>query len=480
MYDPVEGGESPVPSLESILTPGSCDPASLVALLVGATAGAILLVRLPGGTILTFLPALLLPTWVLCGSLAAGDAALGASLIAGGIRTHRSTPTFVGAGVTLSGVIIGATIGALVAAAIPHSADMPVRELVVGAAFLGGYWLAEMAALQLATHSRFAPATASMPRSNIVVNLLLLFPGFVLTNLLLARGPAYFVPFLLVFVLALGLIALYVGATTAREAIVLERARIVAAAGGQMAIPPDVLEERAMELTHELRSPLTAILGYAGLLAREGGLEDRAREESYVASITSSSNYMLRLVNNILDLQRLEADNQPLQLRPVELEQFLCEVLEGVEPLAEEKGVRTRLNLEPGLPPLVTNELLLRRSVDNLLSNAVKYTRPGDAIQLAAAREGTGITIAVADTGIGLTREERDRLFERFFRGRRSETRVQRGTGLGLAIVREVVRKLNGEVRVESELGKGSTFTLWLPLRETEDPAEPASSASND
>jgi signal transduction histidine kinase len=189
---------------------------------------------------------------------------------------------------------------------------------------------------------------------------------------------------------------------------------------------------------------------------------------------------MLRLVNNILDLQRLEADNQPLQLRPVELEQFLCEVLEGVEPLAEEKGVRTRLNLEPGLPPLVTNELLLRRSVDNLLSNAVKYTRPGDAIQLAAAREGTGITIAVADTGIGLTREERDRLFERFFRGRRSETRVQRGTGLGLAIVREVVRKLNGEVRVESELGKGSTFTLWLPLRETEDPAEPASSASND
>ena len=168
----------------------------------------------------------------------------------------------------------------------------------------------------------------------------------------------------------------------------------------------------------------------------------------------------------------LEArDEPPPVLLVVDLQ-----ALEGVEPLAEEKGVRTRLNLEPSLPPLVTNELLLRRSVDNLLSNAVKYTRPGDAIELAAAREGTGIAIAVADTGIGLTREERDRLFERFFRGRRSETRVQRGTGLGLAIVREVVRKLDGEVRVESELGKGSTFTLWLPLRETEGPSEPAPS----
>jgi two-component system phosphate regulon sensor histidine kinase PhoR len=170
-------------------------------------------------------------------------------------------------------------------------------------------------------------------------------------------------------------------------------------------------------------------------------------------------------VNNILDLQRLEADNQPLQLRPVDVAVLLTEALTSIQPRAAEKHVQTSLDVEPGLPPLVAQELLLRRAVDNLLSNAVKYTRPGDKIHVTAARERDGVAIAVADTGIGLTREERDRLFERFFRGRRSEARIERGTGLGLAIVREAMRKLGGEVRVESTLGEGSTFTLWLPFR---------------
>jgi len=173
---------------------------------------------------------------------------------------------------------------------------------------------------------------------------------------------------------------------------------------------------------------------------------------------------MLRLVNNILDLQRLESGSQPIQLRPVHLDRLLAESLAGIQPTADEKGVKTMLAVKPELPPLLTDELLVRRAVDNLLSNAVKYTRPGDEIRLAADREGAGIAISVADTGIGLTREERDRLFERFFRGRRSEARIERGTGLGLAIVREAMAQLDGEVRVESTLGEGSRFTLWLPL----------------
>ena len=338
---------------------------------------------------------------------------------------------------------------------------------------MGGYWLGETAAAAMLERYALRDAPDSLPRSHVVANLLLLFPGLVLVELLLARGPAYFVPMLLIFVLALGLIALYISANTARDAIVEERTRLVTEAAGAMVIPPDVLEERALELTHELRSPLTAILGYAGLLARETGGSgrareaatlDRGREEGYVASITASSNYMLRLVNNILDLQRLESGTQVLQPRPIQLGQFLEEAMAGVRPHADEKNVRTFVEVEPGLPALVTDELLLRRALDNLLSNAVKYTRAGDSVRLRASREGTGVAIAVADTGIGLTREERDRLFERFFRGRRSEARVERGTGLGLTIVREAARMLHGEVRVESMLGEGSTFTLWLPI----------------
>jgi signal transduction histidine kinase len=473
-----------VPGLESILTPGSCDAASLVALLLGATATAMLLVRLPRGVYLTFLPAILMPSWVLCGAVATVDIALVASLAAGTLRTRDTLAILTRGGVTIAGVAVGAAAGAAVGLAIGMIIEPTLTELgriAAAAAFVGGYWLGEAAAAALVQRLPLSPVLSALPRGHIVANLLLLFPGLVLVDLLLARGPAYFVPMLLILVLALGLIALYISATTAREAVVQERARFVAEAAGPVDIPPDVLEERAMELTHELRSPLTAILGYAGLLAREGGdaargrgagESDRTREDSYVASITASSNYMLRLVNNILDLQRLESGSQALQLRPVDLSQFLEEAMAGVRPHADEKEVRTIVDVEPGLPTIITDELLLRRAVDNLLSNAVKYTRAGDSVRLSASLDGTGVAIAVEDTGIGLTREERDRLFERFFRGRRSEARIERGTGLGLTIVREATRMLAGEVRVDSTLGEGSTFTLWLPLNSSLPPEE--------
>ena len=450
-------------SFDDILTAGSCDAASLVGLLLAAIASAVLVVRLPGGTLLTFLPGVLLPAWLLCGTLATADGAVVASLLAAWLRTRDLTRTFLTGGVTLLAVAVGAASGALVSAALVSAADFPLRQAALGGAFLGGYTLAEAGALRLARDSALAPLISALPRSHILASLILLLPGLVIANTLMARGSGLFLLMLLVLTLALGLIALYISATTSREAIVQERARFVRTAAGGIDVPADVLEERAMELTHELRSPLTAILGYAGLLAR-AGIRDRAREETYVASITASSNYMLRLVNNILDLQRLESGTQPLQLRHVTLDQFLSEALASIQPRADEKGVRTLLAVAPGLPSLITDELLLRRAIDNLLSNAVKYTRPGDEIRLTASREGPTIAIAVADSGIGLTEEERERVFERFFRGRRSEARAERGTGLGLTIVRESVHRLNGQVRVESTLGRGSTFTLLLPL----------------
>jgi signal transduction histidine kinase len=459
-----------MPPLDSFLTPGSCDAASLVVILVVAAVAALVPVRLPRGVVLTFLPAVLVPSWLACGTLATADVALVGTVVAGVIWTRRALPMALRGGAALAGVVAGALAGgggpAVVGFLTQAPFESPGRSLQA-ALFVVGYWLGESGFIELCRRRGLRQA-ASVPRSNLVANLLLLFPGLVLADLLLTRGPLLFVPMLLLFLLFLGLIALYVGATTTREEIIQERARFVEAAVGRTFIPPDILEERAMELTHELRSPLTAILGYAGLLAREAGSHDREREESYVASISASSNYMLRLVNNILDLQRLESDTEPLQLRSIDLDLFLAEALASIQPRADEKRVKTSLAVEPNLSAVVAHELLLRRSVDNLLSNAVKYTRPGDEIRLTASHERSGIAISVADTGIGLTREERNRLFERFFRGRRSEARVERGTGLGLSIVREAMRRLDGEVRVESILGEGSTFTLWLPLRPTD------------
>ncbi len=126
--------------------------------------------------------------------------------------------------------------------------------------------------------------------------------------------------------------------------------------------------------------------------------------------------------------------------------------------------------VEPDLPALVTDELLLRRTVDNLLTNAVKYTPSGGTVRLTAARQGNNVVIAVADTG--LTQEEQQRLFEQFFRSARPEARRQSGTGLGLALARETARRLSGEIRVLSAEGVGSTFRLRLPVRHPEAPAE--------
>ena len=451
-----------MPGSETLITPGSCDAISLSALLVGAVVLAALVARLPAARV-TFLPAVLLPSWLICGSLAAVDIAVVATLLSAVWSTRRADLTLMQTAFALGGAILGSLAGAAMVVALGDQVGATVAALAAGATFLLGYGLGEAALIELARRAHRLPESYDPARSNIVASLLLLFPAYVLANTLVARGPVFFVVMLLLFVLALALIALYVSASTGREAVIAERARAVAAATGGENVPRELLEDRAMVLTHELRSPLTAILGYAGLLTRERGTVNRADEEKYLASIAASSSYMLRLVNDILDLQRLEAGSHPIQLRPVVLDRLLADALAGIQPRADEKQVRTNFTIEPELPPLITDELLLRRALDNLLTNAVKYTRSGDEIRLSARRDGPGIAIAVADTGIGLTREERDRLFERFFRGKRSEARVERGTGLGLTIVRETVSALQGEVRVESTLGEGSTFTIWLP-----------------
>ena len=238
-------------------------------------------------------------------------------------------------------------------------------------------------------------------------------------------------------------------------------------------IPDDSRDSQIATLGHELRSPLTAILGYTGLMlqATPGSL-DAEHQTEFIGRIAASSDYMLRLVNNLLDLRRIESGAEQLHPTLVDLDRVLQVVMALARLRATEKQLITRLAIEPDLPPICTDELLLRRTVDNLLSNAIKYTPPGGTVRLAAARRGDGVEISVSDTGIGLTDDEKARLFERFFRSTRPEARRERGTGLGLALVRESVRRLGGEISVTSRLGGGSTFTVWIPpLARTDEPS---------
>ena len=236
----------------------------------------------------------------------------------------------------------------------------------------------------------------------------------------------------------------------------------------------EIVDDRAVDIGHELRSPLTTIIGFARLLASAPpGSLDPARQARFIAAIAEAGSYMLRLIDDLLDLRRLESGVEPLRSGTLQVAPFLQGALLGCQSRADEKSIATSLEVEPGLPPIVTDDLLARRAVENLLSNAVKYTPAGGSVRLTAARQGDGVAITVADTGIGLAEHERVRVFERFYRGSRPEARAEQGSGLGLALVWEVARRLGGEVRVTSHLGRGSAFTLWLPLRP---PGAPASS----
>jgi signal transduction histidine kinase len=230
------------------------------------------------------------------------------------------------------------------------------------------------------------------------------------------------------------------------------------------AAPAGPIEGRVEDLEHELRSPLSTILGYAHLLeAPPTGSLDPARQAEFAAAILEAGEHMLRLLSNLLDLHRIEAGAAPRRASALEVGSVLDAALRTVGPRAAEKAIRTSVEFEPGLPAWRGDELLVRRALDNLLSNAVKYTPPGGAVRLTAGREGDGVAIAVSDTGIGLTGQERARIFERFFRGGRPEARRERGTGLGLSIAQEAARRLGGVIRVSSRVGRGSTFTLRLP-----------------
>jgi PAS domain S-box-containing protein len=220
-------------------------------------------------------------------------------------------------------------------------------------------------------------------------------------------------------------------------------------------------------MSHELRTPLNAILGFSELLSDDAtGRFDEATRRRFLDQIHSSGQHLLELINDILDLSKVEAGQMELQLQSVDLGSLIDEAVQTVEPLARIKAIA--LHAEPGPDVhLIADAAKVKQMLLNLLSNAIKFTPNGGSIQIRGRQVDSWVEIAVSDTGIGIAAEDLGRLFTEFQQLDAGPGRQQEGTGLGLALTRRFAELHGGQVKVESALGMGSTFTLRLPLEAT-------------
>lgn len=220
-------------------------------------------------------------------------------------------------------------------------------------------------------------------------------------------------------------------------------------------------------MSHELRTPLNAILGFSELL-RDDATDrfDEATRRRFLDQIHSGGEHLLQLINDILDLSKVEAGRMELQLQPVELGNVVDEVRATIEPLAQSKAIV--LNIDPSSEiRLIADGAKVSQMLLNLVSNAIKFTPSGGHIEIRSRQVESWVEIAVSDDGMGIAEQDLGRLFTEFQQLDAGPGRHQEGTGLGLALTRRFAELHGGQVSVESALGKGSTFTLRLPLQAT-------------
>ena len=218
-------------------------------------------------------------------------------------------------------------------------------------------------------------------------------------------------------------------------------------------------------MSHELRTPLNAILGFSELLidAPEGQHTQETRQR-FLQQIHSSGKHLLGLINDILDLSKIEAGQMELRLVKVSISDVAGQVLSIVEPLAAQKAIRLEAAVT-GLGEIEADASKFKQMLLNLVSNAIKFTPTGGTVRISGRRLADAAEISVADTGIGIAEADQARIFHEFQQVDGGVDRQQQGTGLGLTLTRRFARLHGGEVRVQSEPGKGSVFTIHMPLQ---------------
>jgi signal transduction histidine kinase len=255
---------------------------------------------------------------------------------------------------------------------------------------------------------------------------------------------------------------------TERKRLELERAR---------ARELETLSRRAEEasrlkseflanMSHELRTPLNAIIGFSALLhaGKAGALSDVQTE--YLGDILTSSRHLLQLINDVLDLAKIEAGKVELKPAPVDLSQLVGEVRDTLRGVALDKSLQLVTDVEPSLTEVVTDPRLLKQVLYNYLSNAIKFSNEAGQIAVTARAGPEGyFTVAVTDQGIGIDSQDLPRLFHQFEQLDSGASKRYPGSGLGLALTKRIVEAQGGSVSVESEPGRGTTFSATLPLK---------------
>jgi signal transduction histidine kinase len=217
-------------------------------------------------------------------------------------------------------------------------------------------------------------------------------------------------------------------------------------------------------MSHELRTPLNAVIGFSEVLLERlfGDLNDK--QDDYLKDIHSSGRHLLSLINDILDLSKVEAGRMELEMSAFDLPTAISNAMTLIRERAQRHEIALGFDADPQLGAIVADERKLKQILLNLLSNAVKFTPDGGRIDVSARRDGDNVAIAVHDTGIGIATADQQAVFEEFRQVGRDYTNKQEGTGLGLALTRKFVELHGGRIWVDSEPGKGSTFTFTIPV----------------
>jgi len=226
-------------------------------------------------------------------------------------------------------------------------------------------------------------------------------------------------------------------------------------------------------MSHELRTPLNAVIGFSQVLANQTYGEVNERQLEYLTSILAGGRHLRKLVDDLLDLAKVDAGHLTLDLTKVSVADDIPEVAGVVQALAQQKNITLTVEVKEPLPSITADRMRVQQMIYNLLSNAIKFTDAGghvtvtaDTISSVGPTGSCLLRIRVADTGIGIKAEDQARIFDKFERGDSSTAREQEGTGLGLALTRNLVELHGGQISVESEgiKGRGSMFTILLPM----------------
>jgi PAS domain S-box-containing protein len=246
----------------------------------------------------------------------------------------------------------------------------------------------------------------------------------------------------------------------------------------------DVTHEREVDrmktqfvsmVSHELRTPLTSIKGFTEMILDEDAGEINEEQREFLSIVEANADRLIALVNDLLDISRIESGRVQLKLEQADLNEMMTIVVATMDHLIEEKSQTLELNVDQDLPQVKLDRDRIIQVLTNLVSNAYKYTQEGGLIRLTIEQSGQFVRFAVADNGFGISEKDQEQLFTRFFRVDSALTRQIGGTGLGLNIVKTIIEMHGGEVAVDSELGVGSTFVFTIPLVSDGVDSEPVS-----